>query len=155
MRRVILLMLLMLLMLCPPAMSAAPTVVPVEATVVEPTPADGPQASLRRMSRTERKLAREVRNDAAEALGLTRLAFMRRWIAGEKEAREQLKLSFAEHPDAREIDIDRWNEIFAMIMEWIKQIMAIFALFADNATLDAIDEWVVNVGFDLAERLAA
>jgi len=142
------------LLLCPPLLAADPVIVPVTGEVVV-SAADNPQAALRRITRSERKLAREVIRDAAEAAGMRRLEFMRAVDEGDVEANDELKLSLLQHPGAREIDIERFKEILAVILDFIKQLLAIFAMFADNATLDAVDAWCVNVGFDLAERLAA
>jgi len=142
------------LLLCPPLLAADPVIVPVTGELVVAAD-DAPQAAFRRITRSERKLAREVIRDAANAAGMRRLEFMRAVQAGDVEATGELKLSLAGHEDAREIDIERLKEIFAMILDFIKQLLAIFSMFADNATLDAVDAWCVNVGFDLAERLAA
>ena len=142
------------LLLCPPLLAADPVIVPMTGEVVV-SAADNPQAALRRITRSERKLAREVIRDAANAAGMRRLEFMRAVDEGDVEANDELKLSLLQHPGARDIDIERFKEILAVILDFIKQLLALFAMFADNATLDAVDVWCVNVGFDLAERLAA
>ena len=142
------------LLLCPPLLAADPVIVPMTGEVVV-SAADNPQAALRRITRSERKLAREVIRDAANAAGMRRLEFMRAVDEGDVGANDELKLSLLQHPGARDIDIERFKEILAVILDFIKQLLALFAMFADNATLDAVDAWCVNVGFDLAERLAA
>jgi len=91
-----------------------------------------PMAALRKIRREDRKLAREVRNDAADACGMRRLQFMRALAAGDVDCNEQLRLSLIEHPDAGEwdIDVDKLKEILAMILDFIKQLLAIFGMFA-------------------------
>jgi len=125
--------LVLLVLLISPLVStqyAQDAVVPVEATVVA---ADGdPQAGLRRISRAERKLAREVIRDAAKAQGVSRLKFMRAVNRGEEAALDELKISLAAHEDAREIDIDRLREILQVILDFIKQLLALFGMFADT-----------------------
>jgi len=140
-----------ILMLCmaPLFATESPTVVPMTDTVTV-TAYDAPQASLRNMTRAERKLAREVIADAADAAGMRRLEFMRAVNNGDVIATDELKMSLASHEEVREIDIERLKEIFQMILDFISQLMALFSLFADNATLDAFDAWCVNVGFQMA-----
>jgi len=141
------------LLLCPPLLAADPVIVPVTGEVV--VAASAPEAALRKTTRAERKLAKEVIRDAAEAAGMRRLEFMRAVQAGDVSANAELKLSLVAHEDAREIDIERLKEIFQMILDFISQLMALFSMFADNSTLDAVDTWCVNVGFDACELLAA
>ena len=110
-------------------------VVPVDGAVVAPdtpTPAVNPQASLRRMTRAERKLALEVIDDAAKACGMRRLEFMRAVKRGDAVANDELKLSLAANEDAREIDVDRLRELLQVILDFISQLLAIFGMFADN-----------------------
>ena len=142
-------LLILMVMLCPLPLFAAdpPTVVPVEAVVV--VPADSPPAARDRMTRAERKLAREVIADAADACGMRRLQFMRAVDQGDPTANDELKVSLAAHDDVGEIDIDRLREILEMILEFISKLIAMFGMFADDRTLDAVDLWCVNVGFDL------
>jgi len=147
-------LLILMVMLCPlPLFAADPFVVPTAPAAVAADD-DAPQTALRRMTRAERKLAREVIADAADAAGMRRLEFMRAVSNGDVIATDELKMSLASHEDVREIDIDRLKEIFQMILDFISQLMALFSLFADNATLDAVDAWCVNVGFQMAEMAA-
>ncbi len=139
----------LLVMLSPLALAADPVIVPVTGEVAV-TADDGPQAALRRMSRSERKLAREVLRDAAEAAGMRRLEFMRAVNNGDVEANDELKMSLAASDVAREVDVERLREILQVILDFISQLLAIFSMFADASTLDAVNCWVVNVGFDLA-----
>ena len=134
--RCLLLCLLLCFLLCPPMLAAEPAIlVPIDGAVVAPdtpTPAVNPQASLRRMTRAERKLAMAVIDDAANACGMRRLEFMRAVKRGDAVANDELKLSLAANEDAREIDIDRLKEILEMILDFISQLLAIFGMFADN-----------------------
>jgi len=138
--------------LCSP-LCAAPVIVPVTGDVVVSTDA-APQAA-RRMTRAERKVAREVIRDAAEAAGMRRLQFMRAVENGDSAAVEELKVSLASQAESGEIDVDRLREIFNMILEFITKLLQLFALFADNQTVDSVDAWCVNAGFDMALELAA
>jgi len=124
MKRYLIPAVLLAALLFPMTVQAAETVVvPVQGTVAaEPTPA------RRDMTRAERKLARDVIADAAEAAGMRRLEFMRKVNAGDTVACEELKVSLAAHPDAREIDIDRLRELLDLILEFIAKLLSLFAL---------------------------
>lgn len=144
----VILCLTLLVMLSPLALAADPVIVPVTGEVTA-TASEAPQAALRRMSRSERKLAREVLRDAAEAAGMRRLEFMRAVNNGDVEANDELKMSLAASDVAREVDVERLREILQVILDFISQLLAIFSMFADASTLNAVDCWVVNVGFDV------
>ena len=139
----------LLVMLSPLALAADPVIVPVTGEVTA-TASEAPQAALRRMSRSERKLAREVLRDAAEAAGMRRLEFMRAVNNGDVEANDELKMSLAASDVAREVDVERLREILQVILDFISQLLAIFSMFADALMLNAVELWAVNVGFDLA-----
>ena len=121
-------------LLFPPLLPGAePQVVPIETTAVATdaaVPAAVAQAELRKMTRAERKLAREVIADAADAAGMRRLEFMRAANRGDRVAVDELKVSLAAHDEAREIDIDRLQEILQMILDFIKQLLELFSMFA-------------------------
>ena len=82
----------------------------------------------REFTRKERKQARKVIRNAAEAAGMRRVAFMRAVDAGDQECVDELKVSLAASGMAGEVDIDRLKEILQMILEFIKQLLAIFAM---------------------------
>lgn len=145
--RTVIVFLTLMVMLSPLALAADPVIVPVTGEVTA-TASEAPQAALRRMSRSERKLAREVIRDAAEAAGMRRLEFMRAVQAGDVEANDELKLSLAASDAALEVDVERLREILTMLLDFISQLLAIFSMFADASTLDAVELWAVNVGFD-------
>ena len=99
----------------------------VEAEVQQPTPAN-PMAAGRRLTRAERKLAREVIADAAQAAGMRRLEFMRAVHRGDQAAIDELKVSLSTRDEAREWDIDRLREILDLILAFIEKLLALFAL---------------------------
>lgn len=140
--------LLLSLLLCPLPLNASdPVVVPMDGvTAVEPSAS--PVARVR-VTRTERKLAREVIADAADACGMRRLEFLRAVDRGDTEAHDELRLSLVAHDAVGEVDIDRLHEILQMILDFISQLLAMFGMFSDATALDALDLWCVNVGFDL------
>jgi hypothetical protein len=85
------------------------------------------------MTRTERKLTREIIRDAADACGMRRMEFMRSVDRGDATANEELKASIAAHEYSDkpgEIDIDRLKEILEMILEFISRLLEIFSVFA-------------------------
>ena len=131
--------LLLLLLACPLFLfgQVARPLVPADPGVAVVTPSNpveaGPQAALRKMTRAERKLARDVIADAAEAAGMRRLEFMRAVDRGDQYCKDELKMSLAAHDEAREIDIERLQEILQMILDFISQLLALFGMFADNA----------------------
>jgi len=114
----------------------------------QPTPAS-PFAALGRFSRADRKMAREVMRDAADAMGESRREFMR-GVMTEKAADykgstphlDELETSLALHDDAPGFDIDEFARILDMIIEFIKKLMAIFGMFALD-TAPALDASVV------------
>jgi hypothetical protein len=129
--------------------ASEPTVVPI---TTDPTPAveteaESPQASLRRMSRADRRLAREVVRDAAEAAGMRRLEFMRAVVDEDQDAVDELKLSLALHDNALGFDPDEFGQFLAMILEFIEMLMAMFSMFAD---VSPAGPWCVNVGYQMA-----
>lgn len=78
-----------------------------------------------RMNREDRKLAREVRNDAASAMGMRRLEFMRAIAREDQDALDELKMSLVERAGL-DFDPDRFQQILDMIIAFIKALMAIF-----------------------------
>jgi hypothetical protein len=93
------------------------------------------QAGIGRMKSSDRRLARAVRNDAAEAMGMRRLEFMRAVIDDDQEANDQLKLSLAEQDDAIKFDPDEFGQFLEMIIQFIERLLAIFSMFASNPSM--------------------
>ena len=143
------LLLLMTVMLCPLLPAAEPVVV-VPITPAVEADDDSPQAAMRRMSRADRKLAREVVRDAADAAGMRRLEFMRAVQDEDPDAMDELKVSLAQHDDALRFDPDEFGQFLTMILEFIEKLLAIFAMFADAGSLDALNLWCVNIGYQMA-----
>jgi hypothetical protein len=142
--------LVLLLMICPVAFASdQPAVVPmVPATgEVAEAAADAPLAAMRRMSRSDRRLAKEVLRDAAEAAGMRRLEFCRAVQRGDEDAMDELKLSLASHDDALRFDPDQFSSFLDTILKFIEQLLAIFSMFADA---NQPGPWMVNVGFTMA-----
>ena len=77
---------------------------------------------------------------------------MRAVDRGDTVANDELKLSLAEHEDAREIDIERLKEIFAMILDFISQLLALFSMFAYDDDVIPTDRVVglMNVAPEVA-----
>ena len=84
----------------------------------------------RQLKRTERRLAREVVQDAALNAGMRRLEFMRAVNNGDPDAMDELRVSLASRDDAGEIDTDKLKEILDMILEFIAALLEIFSAFA-------------------------
>ena len=90
-----------------------------------------------RLRNEQKRLALHVRNDAADALGMRRLEFMRGLDDGDEECIDQLKVSIADNvagdPEEvapEEIDVDQLQEILHMILEFIRQLLSIFMAFS-------------------------
>ena len=131
MRKLLLLLVPLLLLICLPLSAAVVPMTDATPGGVAQQPADGPQAGLRKFNRSQRKLAKEVIRDAAESCGMRRLEFLRAVDAGDRNATDELKLSLAAHEEVGEIDPDRLQEILQMILEFIKALLELFAMFAD------------------------
>ena len=86
------------------------------------------EAILGRMSREERRLARDVRDDAAANMGMRRIQFMRAIINGDESAIAELKVSLSESDEMAgwEYDEERFARFLEMIINFIKAIMMIF-----------------------------
>jgi len=84
------------------------------------------KASLRKISRGDRREAREIRNEAAASMGIKRIAFMRAVVAGDEDAVDELKLAILDSDDSLMFDIERFQEILAMILEFFRAFMLIF-----------------------------
>ena len=111
--------------------------------IVEPGPA-GPFAELGKFSRQDRRLARDVMRDAAEAMGQSRRELMRGVMServngyrGPTPHLDELETSLALHDDAPGFDIEEFGRILEMIIEFIQKLMAIFGMFSCNAPADA------------------
>lgn len=111
----------------------------------EPTPAVDP--AKRKFTRAERKLAREVIKDAAEAMGESRRTFMQ-GVSAERNAGyegptphlEELETSLAMHDDAAGFfdDMDEFGQFLEMLLAFIEKLLALFGMFSlDMPTLDA------------------
>jgi len=89
------------------------------------------EAILNKMSREERKAAREIRNDAADAMGVSRLRFNRMIANDDQEAIDELAMSLAESEYAErwEFDPERFQRFLDMIINFIKALMSIFGGF--------------------------
>jgi len=120
------------------AQPPAPTAESWNQRTPQPTPAP-PFVGLGKFTRAERKLAKEAIQDAAQACGMRRMEFCRAVNEGNAGCVEELKVSLATHEDVSEIDIERLREILQMILDFIKQLMAIFGMFADNAQGPALE----------------
>jgi len=86
------------------------------------------RAVLGKMTRTERKVARDVRSDAAANAGMRRFQFMRAVVNGDEDAIEELKLSLLESETMAgwEYDEERFQRFLTMIINFFKAIMMIF-----------------------------
>ncbi len=86
------------------------------------------QAILKRTTRTDRRLARQIRNEAAASMGLRRGQFMRLIAQDDEEAVGELKLALAESEEMAgwEFDPERFGKFLEMIISFIKALMAIF-----------------------------
>ena len=80
-----------------------------------------------RMSRDERRAARNVRNEAAASLGMRRIAFNRAVLNEDQDALDELRLAAAE--SEWEFDPERFQQFLDMIIAFIKAIMMIFGGF--------------------------
>lgn len=111
------------------AQAPAPTAETWNAPGPQPTPAN-PFAALGKFSRADRKLAREVIADAAETCGMTRLQFMRAVRAGDQKCVDEMKVSLAMSDDAPGFDLDQFQQILNMILDFIARLLELFGLFA-------------------------
>jgi len=86
------------------------------------------RAVLGKMTRTERRVARNVRNDAAASMGMSRRQFMWAVKNEDENAIEELKLSAIESEAMAgwEYDEERFQRFLNMIINFIKAIMMIF-----------------------------
>ena len=88
---------------------------------------DDLKAVFNRMSREDRRVARTIRNNAAESMELGRIRFMRLVVEGDQDALDELKLSLIESGAAGwEYDEERFKRFLDMIIAFIRAIMAIF-----------------------------
>ena len=81
---------------------------------------------LGNMTRDERRFARGIRRDAADAMDMGRIEFMRAVVAGDEDAIDELKLAIVDADDSLMFDIERFQEIFTMILEFFRAFMLIF-----------------------------
>jgi hypothetical protein len=121
----------LLLSMLPLSAAEPPTVVPVtpDPTIVA-AETESPQASLQRMRRADRELAREVVRNAAESAGMRRLEFMRAVQDGDPDAVDELKLALVDTDQALKFDPDEFGKFLEMILQFIEKLLALFALFA-------------------------
>ena len=137
-----------------PTAPVATTPAPPAASAAAP---NTPQVGWGKTTRAERKLAQKIRNDAAEILGMRRVEFLRTLNAEIKAKKinrqaatpclNQLKLSLLECPEAielgiinertGEIDVDRFQEILRIILDFLSQLFAMFQMFVDAMSVDA------------------
>lgn len=82
-----------------------------------------------RMTRDERRIARAVRDDAADEMGMRRFEFMRAVSNGDAEALAALKMSSIEMYPKREFNPEDFQKFLDMIIKFIEALMQIFSMF--------------------------
>ncbi len=89
------------------------------------------QEVLNKMSRSERKTAKRIRNNAADSMGLRNGEFMRLIEDGDDEALEELAIASAESDEVArwEFDPDKFGKFLEMIISFLKALMAIWGGF--------------------------
>jgi len=82
-----------------------------------------------RMTRRERQVARDVRDDAADEMGMRRIEFNRAVNRGDEDALAALKLSAIEMYPGWEFDQEKFQAFLDMIIKFIQALMQIFSMF--------------------------